>query len=282
MAQSDGIYLKKRFGQHFLRDYDVLAKIIHAADLKENDSVIEIGCGDGFLTHALIDQPIKSLCCFEIDTEWSDKIKQQIADTRFQMRQQDFLTVEPSFFKEHEPWTIVANLPYNITFPILDIFRLHVDHIDRGIIMVQEEVAQRLVKRVGQGKDYGFASVFYQYCFEFRLLDKVLPQSFFPMPAVVSRLVAFVPKQERAPIIQETLFWDFLKTCFKQPRRTLRNNIKHMHNLKQQAVHDYLGTFSDRNVYIDYQSIPSLFLDKRAQQLDFKDFLCIWNAIIKS
>ncbi|QQR54097.1 ribosomal RNA small subunit methyltransferase A [bacterium] len=259
MAQSAGVLLKKKFGQHFLRDYDVLAKIIQHAQLTEADSVLEIGCGDGFLTRALLDEPIKKLCSFEIDQQWATQVKNSIQDDRFELKIQDILTIQNDFFVHDGLWKVVANLPYNITFPILEIFRLQSDYLDRGIIMIQEEVAQKLAKKAGNGKDYGFVSLFYQYYFDFTLLDKVLPASFFPMPNVVSRLIAFRPKKERPAIEDAENFWNFIKLVFKQPRRTLKNNLAES-SLKISQLSEEV-------------------LQKRAQQLDFQQLLQLWHAI---
>lgn len=259
MAQTNGVRLKKKYGQHFLRDYNILASIISHAELKEQDAVLEIGCGDGFLTKALLDCPLKKLWSFEIDPEWAEKIKQTVADNKFTLFEQDFLKVDPQQFTVDAPWVMVANLPYNITFPILEIVRTHTHLFSRGVIMVQEEVAQKLVKKAQSGKDYGFISLFYQHYFEWKLLDKVLPQSFMPAPKVVSRVIAFTVKKERQTIYKEAAFWDFIKVCFKQPRRTLRNN---------------LAQFPDQIALIGQEKAA-----KRAQQLSMEELLCLWDKI---
>lgn len=259
MAQTNGVRLKKKFGQHFLRDYDILASIISHAQLTEHDAVLEVGSGDGFLTGALLDCPLKKLWSFEIDPEWAAKINEQIVDDRFTLFEQDFLTVDVNQFATDAPWTIVANLPYNITFPILEIIRKNNILFSRGIIMVQEEVAQKLAKKAGKGKDYGFISLFYQHYFELKLLDKVLPESFIPAPNVVSRLLAFTVKKDRAVINNEPAFWEFIKVCFKQPRRTLRNNL---------AQSPYKISLFDEQT-----------LAKRAQQLTVDQLLVVWNKL---
>lgn len=259
MAQTNGVRLKKKYGQHFLRDYNILASIISHAQLKEQDPVLEIGCGDGFLTKALLDCPLKKLWSFEIDPEWALKINQTVADDRFILFEQDFLTVDMQQFAADAPWVVVANLPYNITFPILELLRTHATLFARGVIMVQEEVAQKLVKKAQSGKDYGFISLFYQHYFEWKLLDKVLPQSFIPAPKVVSRVLAFTVRKDRPSIYKEAAFWDFIKVCFKQPRRTLRNN---------------LAQFPEQLSVIDQETAA-----KRAQQLSMQELLCLWDKI---
>ncbi|HTM05825.1 MAG TPA: 16S rRNA (adenine(1518)-N(6)/adenine(1519)-N(6))-dimethyltransferase RsmA [Patescibacteria group bacterium] len=255
----NGIRLKKKFGQHFLRDYDILASIISHAQLTEKDAVLEIGCGDGFLTKALVDCPIKKLWSFEIDPEWATEINQTIIDERFTIFQQDFLTVDMAQFIGDAPWKLIANLPYNITFPILEIIRKHGHLFSDGIIMIQEEVAQKLAKVACKGKDYGFISLFYQHYFEFKLLDKVLPSSFVPAPRIVSRLVLFKIKKEKVQIKNENDFWEFIKICFKQPRRTLRNNLA-------SSLYQNLLAVCDEQT-----------LAKRAQQLTMHELLLLWD-----
>lgn len=259
MAHTDGVRLKKKFGQHFLHDYDILASIISHADLTEQDAILEIGCGNGFLTAALLDCPIKKLWSFEIDPEWAEKTESKIVDDRFTLFLEDFLTADITNLSADAPWKIVANIPYNITFPILEIVRKNNHLFSSGILMVQEEVAQKLAKKACSGKDYGFISLFYQHYFHLRLLDKVHPDSFVPAPKVTSRLLAFTVKKEITPIPQEDAFWEFIKACFKQPRRTLRNNL-------QATV--YQAT-----------KLDDAALAKRAQQLNIQELMLLWHRL---
>lgn len=259
MAHINGVRLKKKFGQNFLRDYDVLAKIISAAELTDQDAVLEIGCGDGFLTAALLDCPIKKLWSFEIDPDWAEKTSHKIKDERFTLWLKDILTIDINSLQPNAPWTIVANLPYQITFPILELIKNNRLMFNRGVIMMQEEVAQKLVKKANSGKDYGFISLFYQHYFEWKLLDKVSPDSFVPAPNIFSRLLHFAVKKELLPIANEARFWEFVKLCFKQPRRTLRNNL---------ITSEYR-----------LQNIEVKILDKRAQQLSLEHLLHLWQQI---
>ena len=123
--------------------------------------------------------------------------------------------------------------------------------------MVQEEVAQKLVKKSGRG--YGYPSLFFQYYFKLNLLLKVHPESFFPPPKVESRLVYFKPKKDVTPIPDEEKFWKFIKMCFRQPRRTLHNNLKQTH--------------------YDIAKIPETTLELRAQQMGIEDFRVLWDLL---
>ena len=122
---------------------------------------------------------------------------------------------------------ILSNLPYQITFPILHLLQKNRDLLKEGVMMIQEEVAQKIVKTSGRG--YGFPSLFFQHYFEWKLLQKVPPGAFLPPPKVYSRLLYFKPKKDVIQIPDEPKFWEFIKRCFAQPRRTLRNNLASTH-----------------------------------------------------
>lgn len=254
---SQGIAIKKQFGQHFLRDQSIIQKIVSAVDLTPNTSVFEIGCGDGVLTGAILQEKIARLWVFEIDPDWVAHARKTFKDDRLTVYEEDILDVNFDRFKEHAPWTLLANLPYQITFPLLHMLQKNRALLAEGVIMVQEEVAQKVVKTSGRG--YGFPSLFFQHFFEWKLMDKIAPTAFFPPPKVFSRLLYFKPRKDVQPIPNEENFWKFIKTCFKQPRRTLRNNLVSTH------------------YPVDRISEETLAL--RSQQLDFDGFLKIWLSI---
>ena len=252
-----GVPLQKRHGQNFLRNNHVLMEILIAARLDKNSSVFEIGCGDGVLTRELLHQQVARCWVFEIDPAWAERVQTALADSRLVMHQVDFLTVDLEILKEHAPWVIVANLPYHLTFPILQRLYAYRQYIERGVIMVQEEVAQKIVKTKGRG--YGYVSLFFQYYFDWKLLHKVTPDSFYPAPKVFSRVLEFTTKLDVQPIMHEEKFWKFIKYCFAQPRRTLRNNLTHS--------------------AISLDLIPQELLGLRAQELNMQDFLQLWFTI---
>ena len=152
MASTAGIAVKKQFGQHFLREQWVVKEITHAVALDKESSVFEIGCGDGFLTEAILAEPLARLWIFEIDPEWAQYVTQKYgSDTRLVMHEANILDVDFSVFEQHAPWTLLANLPYQITFPLLHLFQKNRAYLKEGVIMVQEEVAQKIVKTSGRG-----------------------------------------------------------------------------------------------------------------------------------
>lgn len=255
--QSHGIPLKKQFGQHFLRDRSVVDCMINRVEISPQVSVFEIGCGDGFLTEAILEQEIARLWIFEIDSEWAQFVREKFPDPRLTVNLENFLDVNFDRLEEYKPWTVLANLPYQVSFPIMYRFQEQRHLIKEGVVMVQEEVAQKIVKTGGRG--YGFPALFLQRYFEFELLNKIPPQAFYPAPKVVSRLLYFKPRSHVQEIPHEQEFWKFIKICFRQPRRTLRNNLAQAH--------------------YDSSMISDQILSLRSQQMGMDDFLAVWNVL---
>lgn len=259
VKQSQGIEIKKKYGQHFLREQSIADHMLDAVTLDQTTSVIEIGCGDGFLTKTILRAPITRLWVFEIDAEWVAYIKKTIHDERLTVFEQNILDIDSAVLQPHKPWTFLSNIPYQITFPILHLIHKNKELFAEGVVMVQEEVAQKILKTHGRG--YGFISLFFQYYFEWKPLDKISPSAFFPPPKIYSRLLYFKPKKQVEPIKNEEDFWKFVKACFAQPRRTLKNNL-------QQSIYDITA-------------VPVDTLSLRAQQLGIRDLLTLWDQIIR-
>ena len=254
-----GIALKKQHGQCFLKDETVIQDMIAEVRLDDQTTVVEIGCGEGILTEAILNEPCKNLFVFEIDEEWYSYVKEEYgSDQRLHISCENILDVPfTERMSEHAPLVVLANLPYHITFPIFYMFHNSRDLIREGVIMIQEEVAQKLVKVFG--RTYGYTSLFFQHYFEMRLLNKVPPTAFYPAPKVFSRLLYFKPKADVPVIPDEEKFWKFIKGCFQFPRRTLRNNL-----LSSQY---------------DGSQLSEDLLVLRAQQLSMTDLLKIWNIL---
>ncbi len=143
---------KKRYGQHFLRKQSVVDHMIEKVTVTPQSSVLEIGSGDGFLTQAILAQtPCKELWSFEIDHEWASVVKDKIKDKRFKLKEENFLETDFARLEPHKPWVVLANLPYQVTFPIIFLFQKHKNLFTEGVVMVQEEVAQKIVADYGRG-----------------------------------------------------------------------------------------------------------------------------------
>ena len=249
---------KKAYGQHFLRKHSVVDNMIHAVTITPDTTVVEIGCGDGFLTKAILAQtPCKKLVCFEIDKEWADYVSARIFDPRLDLRLQNILDASFDTVESEHPLIMLANLPYQITFPILYRIQKAKHLFGDVVVMVQEEVGQKLAATHGRG--LSAVTLFFQYHFTIKLLDKIEPGAFTPPPKIFSRLIQLTPKHNPTPIEDAAGFWAMLKLCFHFPRQTLRNNL--------------------RTTHYDLNRLTEELLGKRAQQLTFADFLVIWNTL---
>lgn len=257
MAKQHDIQIKKKYSQNFLREQWVIDSMLNNVILTQGTAVFEIGGGSGFLTQSILKQDIARLWVFEIDPEWASHLKSKFKDPKLTVFEQNILDYDFANFEPNKPWTLLSNLPYQITFPILYLLQKNMHLLKEGVIMVQEEVAQKLLKT--GGRDYGFPSLYFQYYFDWKMLDKIPPTAFYPAPKVFSRLLYFKPNFNRVEIPQEDHFWKFIKVCFKQPRRTLKNNLN--------------GT------QYNLSKITEETLALRAQQLSMDDLLEIWNQI---
>jgi 16S rRNA (adenine1518-N6/adenine1519-N6)-dimethyltransferase len=258
LVSLDQILLKKKFGQHFLNQKWVVESATKRVKLDQNSSVLEIGGGAGFLTEEILRHNPARLWVFEIDPDWVEylqaKFASQIATGQLKVIHQDFLQSKMDIFAEGGPWTILANLPYNVSFPILHRLLQHRAYFQEGVVMVQEEVAQKILKSSGRG--YGAVSLLFQHYLNWEMMDQVPPSAFNPPPKVYSRLLYFKPVVNPIAIPQEVAFWKFLKLCFNSPRRTLKNNLMQTH--------------------FDYSQVPAETLALRAQQMDLAQFLELW------
>lgn len=254
--QAHGIKLKKQFGQHFLKDTRYLECMFKHVLLQPTSSIVEIGGGSGVLTKAILRKPLNRLWVFEIDPTWQHHLKSTIYDSRLDVFNEDILDIDFNRFAQHAPWTLLANLPYQITFPLLFRIQQYRQFFIEGVIMIQEEVAQKIV-RTG-GRDYGYPSLFLQWYFDWQLLEKVPPTAFNPPPKIYSRLIHFKVKKNVPAIADEQRFWSFIKAAFHQPRRTLKNNLAQLYNLEK---------FSEKT------------LNLRAQQMSMTNFLLMWQSL---
>lgn len=251
---------KKQFGQHFLRKQSVVDSMIDQVRVTPNTTVMEIGCGDGFLTRAILEQTAcKQLKIFEIDPEWAEYISNTIHDDRIEINITNILDVDLAELTRNKPLVLLANLPYQITFPLFFLFHKFKNLFTEAVVMIQEETAQKIVAQ--SGRSYSHVSLFLQHVFEVKLLDKIEPGAFSPPPKVFSRLLYFKPKPDDQvrDIPNEKKFWEFVKACFLSPRQTLKNNL--------------------RNSQYRLETFPAAFLLLRAQQVSFEDFLTIWSQI---
>lgn len=222
------LYPKKKYGQNFLIDENILNKIIDSGLLNKEVGVIEIGPGIGTLTEALSLHAMKVLC-YEIDAQMINVLKDALNKYHnITIIHCDFLKVKlqddiDKYLSDCKEVIVVANLPYYITTPI--IFKLmNEEIINKMLIMVQKEMGLRLVGKPNT-KDYNALSVLMAYKTKTNIYANVSRNSFFPVPNVDSVLLNIEIVENDYGINNEGYFFEFIQTIFMQRRKTLVNNI---------------------------------------------------------
>ncbi|MFA6980653.1 MAG: 16S rRNA (adenine(1518)-N(6)/adenine(1519)-N(6))-dimethyltransferase RsmA [Ignavibacteriaceae bacterium] len=210
----------KKFGQNYLKDKNILRKIAEEMNILENDVVVEIGPGTGALTEFLVEKS-KNIHAVEIDTRVTADLQ-----TRFpfiKIIQSDFLKFDLQSLSESvgKKLRIVGNIPYNITSPIL--FKLIESRkfVADAVLMMQLEVAQRILSKPNS-KEYGILSSFLNAYTKPELLFKVSPNVFYPKPKVFSAVMRFSLIEE-VPIADDKLYLQLIKAAFSKRRKTLKN-----------------------------------------------------------
>ncbi len=226
--EKNNFNLKKKFGQNFIVDENIITSIINKAEIDSDTLVIEIGPGAGSLTYKMA-QYAKNVLCYEIDTTLKDVLGETLKEfCNVEVKYIDFLTanVNEDIKKyDYKKLYVVANLPYYITTPI--IIKIVEDSIpvDKMCVMVQKEVGDRF-KAVPGTKDYGSLSVYINYYFSVRKLLDISRNVFLPKPNVDSIVVEFSKKKDLVKVNNEELFFKLIRDSFNQKRKTLRNNLK--------------------------------------------------------
>lgn len=247
---------KKHFGQNFLIDPSVVRNI--AKHSGSGPMVLEVGPGLGALTQQLA-LNYDQVHAYEIDEHMVEILKESLDGIgNVDVFLQDFLKADLSQYKDKI--AVCANLPYYITTPLL--FKLMELDVVNMTLMVQKEIGDRLCAQP-KTKDYSSLTIMMQYYYDIKTVMKVSKESFSPRPNVESIIIQLVPKEHSLPY-DETLFFEFVRSCFQFRRKTLNNNIKTLELEK------------------DYPAIlESIGLDPaiRADYLSFDDYVKLYGAI---
>jgi 16S rRNA (adenine1518-N6/adenine1519-N6)-dimethyltransferase len=212
---------KKSLGQHFLTNPAYINKIADAAGITAETPVIEIGPGAAGLTEELL-RRTKLLTAIEFDRDAADFITDHFPNVK--IINADVLKTDLSAIYNRKA-VIVGNLPYNISVRIFEHCTNHIDAFTRLVFMFQSEVADRLTA-VPKCRDYSSLSVYATYHYQIKQICRIGGGNFFPKTKVSSSVLEFTPLEKRLlPPGRESGFFLFLKECFKQKRKTLRNNI---------------------------------------------------------
>ena len=258
---------KKNFGQNFLVDASVTGRM--ASTLRDDGAVIEVGPGIGSLTEELAKRA-KHVRSYEIDERLIPVLEDTLKDyDNVEIVLQDIL--ETDINKELQPLVdkykhieFAANLPYYITTPVL--FKLFESSIpfEKIVVMIQKEVADRFSAKPCT-KEYGALSVESQYLYDVKKLFNVPRTSFNPAPNVDSAVISFTKHEKNKTVDNEKLFFELVKACFKQRRKTLYNNLREYFDSKEKA-----------ELLLLKANIP---LETRAEMLDLNQYIELYKAL---
>jgi 16S rRNA (adenine1518-N6/adenine1519-N6)-dimethyltransferase len=250
---------KKYFGQHFLHEQNVIAKIIAAIQPHTNEHFLEIGPGRGALTTHLL-PIVKTMDVVEIDRDIIPLLQEACQSLgTLHIYQQDILKFDFATIDEkRDHLRVVGNLPYNISTPLLFHLLKNVNLIQDMHFMLQKEVAQRIVAQPGS-KIYGRLSVMLQYYCEAKLLFTVSSGAFVPAPKVDSAFIRLIPKSESAMLAQSSeLLSEIVRVAFNQRRKTIGKTLQR-----------FIAPATMRDLGIDPQARP--------EELSVEKFVTLCN-----
>lgn len=213
---------KKSLGQHFLKDENIIHRIIDVLKEESFTNLLEVGPGTGALTKHLMNFPAVHFKAVELDEEKVIYLAKKYPALEDKIIHQSFLDMERPF---DEPFTVIGNFPYNISTQILFKILEWKDDVPCIIGMFQKEVAERAASKEGS-KVYGVLSVLMQAYYEIEYLFDVGNECFDPPPKVQSGIIRMKRKTEALNYKSERAFWVLVKTAFNQRRKTMRNAVK--------------------------------------------------------
>ena len=246
---------KRKFGQNFLTDDNIAKDIVSFLSDSKTKTIIEIGPGKGILTKYLSEISHKEIKFVEIDEECISYLKNKYPNIEKHLINDDFLNINLNSFKQ--PLSIIGNFPYNISSQILFKIYENKNIVNEMIGMFQLEVAERICSNYGT-KKYGILSVLIQAFFEVKMMKKIKPNSFLPIPKVDSAVIKISKKNDTINC-DEILFKKIVKQSFGQRRKTLRNSLK-IFNIT------------------DIKKEDTIFA-KRPEQLSVSDFIYLTNLV---
>jgi 16S rRNA (adenine1518-N6/adenine1519-N6)-dimethyltransferase len=251
----------KRFGQNYLKDPNIIRKIVDEIDPALQDNLVEIGPGQGSLTSEIVKR-IGKLTAVEIDKRVTEYLSEKFPNLR--LIDEDFIKFDlyRLYSEENKKLRIVGNIPYNLTSSIIFKMIEQGNIIEDSILMVQYEVAKRITAKKGT-KDYGILAVLLQQFTKVKFCFKVSPNVFYPKPKVYSALVHLYFKETLLNKKERDFFIMIVKSAFGNRRKTLKNSLSN-------------SIFKEVNF-----SDSGIDLSLRAEQLDINDFMILSNFVQK-
>ena len=237
-----GFHFKKQFGQNFISDTNLLESIVAASGIDENTTVVEIGCGAGTLTRALAEKA-KKVYAYDVDTALQPVLAETLAGLdNVEVIFRDFTKVNlPQLDKEIGEFTVVANLPYYITTPLITKLLEESEKVQGISIMVQEEVAERFCAKENTA-EYGSITAAIALKGEAKIVKRVSRNLFYPRPNVDSAVVKITFDRGRVAVKSEKAYRQTVKCAFLNRRKTLENNLVNFFKLTREQAKQVLST----------------------------------------
>ena len=224
MLAEIGVRPRKSLGQNFVADPNLVRRIARLAEINPGDRVIEIGAGLGSLTLALVEAGA-FVTAIEIDSLLANKLRANVDRERVEVIEADAMRIDwAAVVSSHDRIAMVANLPYNIATPLIADLLDDVPGIDRMIVMVQREVAKRLVAGVGDD-EYGIPSVKVAFWADAKIVATVPPDVFVPRPNVESAIVRITRRPTPTADIEVARVFALVRAGFGQRRKMLRRSL---------------------------------------------------------
>ena len=236
VLEKHGFHFKKQFGQNFISDGNLLRSIVEASGITKETTVVEIGCGAGTLTRALA-EAAKQVYAFDIDRDLQPVLAETLSGLdNVEVIFRDFNKLDlKAFEKEIEEYTVVANLPYYITTPLVTKLLEESDKVQGLSIMVQEEVADRFCAKENT-PEYGSITAAIALKGKAKVVKRVSRNMFFPRPNVDSAVVKIEFERGRIEVKDERAYRQTVKCAFLNRRKTLENNLVNFFKLTREEA----------------------------------------------
>jgi 16S rRNA (adenine1518-N6/adenine1519-N6)-dimethyltransferase len=245
--QRHNVYPRKKWGQNFLVDGNILNKIAKSCGSSPDCYVIEIGPGMGALT-AKLAQNSRGVLAIDIDRDLKAVLEEELAGrNNVRLLFADVLEVDLEMelsrafdLTQPQPYLVCANIPYNITTPIIFKLLENCPHMQSATLMMQKEVAQRIMARPGS-KDYGLLTLMTSYYANSELLMHVSRNCFFPRPEVESAVLRITPRHQKIELKDKGAFKALLRTSFQKRRKTILNICTDFSGQEKSLIYDWLA-----------------------------------------
>ena len=241
VLQKHGFQFKKQFGQNFISDTNLLSSIVAASGIDKETTVVEIGCGAGTLTRAIAEQA-KKVYAFDVDRDLQPVLAETLAGLEnVEVIFRDFNKVDLKAFEEEiGEYTVVANLPYYITTPLVTKLLEESEKVQGISIMVQEEVAERFCAKEDTA-EYGAITAAIALKGSAKIVKRVSRSLFYPRPNVDSAVVKITFERGRISVKDEKAYRQTVKCAFLNRRKTLENNLVNYFKIDRGRAKDVLA-----------------------------------------